>query len=432
MIQDTARQLDDVTRRDFVQRAAQACLGVGLLPAAGLAPALAAPARVTGGGFGRAEHVIYLYMAGGMSHLDTFDPKPESESQGPTEVIKTNADGVQVSEHFAKMAGHMDKVSLVRSLSSTQGAHERGNYFMHTSYTALATIRHPAMGAWALKLGERKNKTLPGNVLIGGGSAHPAAGFLPSRFAPLPIGDPSAGLQHSARPAGVTESQFQRRLRLSQSFDQQFTGRFPHRQVKAYGDLYAQAIRLMKSDDLKAFDLSKENATTKAAYGEDRFAQGVLLARRLVEAGVRFVEVNYNGWDTHNDNFERLPERAVVLDQALAALLSDLKGRGLLDKTLVVVATEFGRTPKINDRQGRDHHPRAFTCVMAGGGVKGGYVHGASDASGFAVAESGVKIPDFNATIAHAMGLPAEEVVNSPSGRPFTVAHKGEPILDLF
>ena len=220
-------------------------------------------------------------------------------------------------------------------------------------------------------------------------------------------------------------------MALSERLDASFRRRYPDKQVKAYADFYDDAVQLMKSKGLKSFELSEEPREVRDRYGNDRFSQGCLLARRLVERGVRFVEVTQSGWDTHQDNFDRMPTLGGTLDSTLATLLEDLRERSMLDSTLVVVATEFGRTPKINDRQGRDHHPRAFSCILAGAGVPGGAVYGSSDEKGFKVAEDGVEIPDFNATIAKIMGLPVEEVVTSPSGRPFTVAHKGKPIKAL-
>lgn len=427
-------QLDESSRRLFLSRAAKTFLGVGIAPAMlGAVPAWAAGAEVAAGGAkAKAKRVIYLFMTGGMSQLDTFDPKPGTEAQGPTEVIATNAHGVQVSQHLALTAKHMDKVALVRSLHSTQGAHDRGQYFMRTSYAPIATTRHPGMGAWLNRLAGKDNATLPGNVLIGNAGGHPSAGFMDSRYAPLPIGNPEEGLKNSSRPRNVAEKDFNRRLELANGFDSAFRQRYPQKQVRAYTAFYVDAVRLMNSADLAAFDIDQEKPETRAAYGEDRFGQGALLARRLVEHGVRFVEVNFSGWDTHQDNFDRIEEQAATLDQALSALLADLSSRGLLEDTLVVVATEFGRTPKINENQGRDHHPRAFTCLMAGGGVKGGYIHGASDVNSYEVAADGVTIPDFNATIAYALGVDHQKSVTSPDGRPFTLADKGQPITDLF
>ena len=430
----TVRDFDDISRRLFVTRAARAFLGVGMVPTlGGIAPmwAVGDESAAAAGRAGSAKRVIYLYMTGGMSHLDTFDPKPGTDAQGPTQVIATNIDGVQVSQHLARTAQHMDKIALVRSLHSKQGAHDRGQYFMRTSYAPIATTRHPGLGAWIARLAARSNAALPGNVLIGNAGGHPGAGIMETRYAPLPIGDPQEGLKNSTPPAGVDEQTFERRLKLANTVDQAFRERYPQRQVRAYTAFYLDAVKLMSSADLKAFDLNLEKPETRSAYGQDRFGQGVLLARRLVEHGVRFVEVNFGGWDTHQDNFDRVEDQAATLDQALSALLEDLSSRGMLKDTLVVLATEFGRTPKINDNDGRDHHPRVFTCLMAGGGVKGGYVHGASDASGYEVASDGVTIPDFNATIAHALGIDTRKTIDSPDGRPFTLADKGSPITAL-
>ena len=426
-------RLDDLSRRDLLVGGAKALLGVSLLnlfaalPAFAGDPEPAAPApRPT------AKNVIYLYMAGGMSHLDTFDPKPGSESQGPTKAIATAADGVLISEYLPKLAPLMKHVAVVRSLTSTQGAHEPGNYLMHTSYAQRGTIRHPALGAWLSFLGGRTNGTLPGNVAIGAGSQHPGAGFLESRFSPLPLGNAAAGLQNSALPAGIDQQRFERRMELRQRLDAGFDGRFDQRQVRAYRDLYEEAVQLMGSKDLAAFDLSKESEDLRDAYGEHNFGQGCLLARRLIEHDVRFVEVQLGGWDTHDDNFERVQTQAGILDTALATLLQDLSARGLLDETLVVVATEFGRSPVINGNKGRDHHPKAFSGLLAGGGIRGGRAWGATDERGHAPAADTVQIPDFNATIGYALGLPIDRVVVAPNGRPFTLADKGVPLAGLF
>ncbi|MFP6600884.1 MAG: DUF1501 domain-containing protein, partial [Pirellulaceae bacterium] len=183
--------------------------------------------------------------------------------------------------------------------------------------------------------------------------------------------------------------------------------------------------------DLKAFDITQEDQKTRDKYGKDKFGQGCLLARRLIERDVRFVEVGYGGWDTHNENFERIPEKVPVLDKALSALIQDLKTRGLLSKTLVVLTSEFGRSPKINERSGRDHHPAAFTTVLAGAGVKQGYVHGASDKIGHGVDKDPVRVQDFNATIAKVVGIDTKKEVFSATRRPFTVADDGEPVAEV-
>lgn len=427
----------DTNRRLFLANAAKTLLGVGAAPAflqgfqgtsqAALGPGLGLPERAN-----PAKSVIYLYMSGGMTHMDTFDPKPGHENQGPVRAITTSADGVQISEYLPRLAARMDKVALIRSMTSTAGAHAQGNYFMHTSYEMRSTIRHPGIGAWLLKFRGQLNENLPGSVCIAGGSrVIGGAGFFESSFEPLAIGDPEAGLRNSEMAPGMTGERFDSRRSLAAELDQDFRERYDLKRVRAYASMYDDAVRIMSSKDLEVFRLARESEETRALYGESAFGQGCLLARRLVERDVRAVEVTLGGWDTHNNNFLSAPEKAGILDQAVSALLTDLDRRGLLEQTLVVVATEFGRTPAINQNEGRDHYPKAFSCLLAGGGVKGGYVHGKTSPGGEEVEENPVKIPDFNSTVAYALGLPLDQVLYSPSKRPFTVAAKGKPVLEL-
>jgi hypothetical protein len=305
---------------------------------------------------------------------------------------------------------------------------------MHTSYTLRGTIKHPSLGSWVVKLGGRIHPELPGFVAINSSPEHTGGGFLGAKFAAAPIGSPDEGLKDSHRASEVTAENFERRLTLADKMNRQFHGKFPNADVKAYEELYREAIALMNSKDLQAFDLSKESQPTRDLYGSSRFAQGCLLARRLVENGVRFVEVELGGWDTHYDNFTGVAGRCQEFDQAYAALITDLEKRGKLEETLVVVATEFGRSPEINTEHqgGRDHHPAAFSCLLAGGGIKGGIKHGTSDASGEKVKDGIVTVQDFNATIAYALSLPYDMVVMSPSKRPFKIADVGKPVTTLF
>lgn len=421
------RQLDEVTRRRFMAYAAKSVLGVSVLPVAG---ALAADSPLKKDA--TAKQVIYLFMSGAMSHLDTFDPKPGSEVQGPTKAIDTKIPGVQVSEHLPNVAKQMNKFTLVRSLSTETGAHQPGRYLMRTSYKEIASIRHPGLGPWIQKLDGKKNPTLPASVMIGNATQHPGAGFLEALYAPVPIGDAATGLQNTQPPKYLEDSMFNRRMSLASQFDSAFQTKYRHREVESYSQLYREAVKLLNSTDLKAFDIGEEPEKLRTAYGDNKLGQGALLARRLVESGVRFVEVDFGNWDDHREVFENLPERALQLDQALTALLDDLESKGMLDETLVVVATEFGRTPNINQNTGRDHHPGAFTCVLAGGGTKGGKVWGASDENAFSVEDSPVTVQDFNATIAYALGLPLDQEIHSKSGRPFVVANHGTPLIGLF
>lgn len=422
--------LDETTRRTFMSHAAKTFLGVSVLPALGK---IARADDALESRKATAKRVIYLYMTGGMSHIDTFDPKPGQETQGPVETIRTNVSDIRISEYLPQMANQMDKVCVINSLTSTQGAHAQGQYFMHTSYFMRGTIKHPDLGAYSSLLLPKLNESLPPNVKIGGNSSGLGGGFLESKYAALPIGDPSAGLQHSSLPARVTEDRFSRRLAKVKQMNEQFLRKHSNKSVRAYAGMYDEAVQLMKSEDLQAFDLSREPESIRQKYGDHKFGQGVLLARRLVEQDVRYVEVDYGGWDTHVDNFTRLGEMTPALDQALAALLSDLHDRGLLQETLVVLATEFGRTPDIvDDRSGRNHYPKAFSCLLAGGGIRGGQTYGSTDKEGREVTEDAVTVPDFNATIAMAMGLPLKSEIYSPTKRPFTVADDGEPLTQLF
>lgn len=436
---DTLKSFDEPSRRTFLEYAARTMLGVSVLPAASAlaaAPAKkdakgAKPAKKAASG-GTAKNVIYLFMTGAMSHLDTFDLKPGKEVQGETKGIKTNVAGMQLSEFLPELAKHTDKLAILRSLYTETGDHEQGRYFMRTSYKQIASIRHPGMGAWAMKLHGRRNKTLPDNVTIAAEARHPGAGFLEPSYSPIPIGDPKAGLQNTKPPKYLTESSFEKRMDLIDSFDQAFRKKYPQKQVAAYTEFYQQATQLMSSDELKAFDIGQEKDEVRAEYGDTRFGQGCLLARRLIENGVRFVEVDYDGWDHHVDVFEKMPNQAAALDKALSALLKDLAAKGLLKETLVAVVTEFGRSPKINQNTGRDHHPGVFSAVLAGGGIKGGRFYGTSDEDGHSPDDDPVAIADFNATMAHALGLPLGQEVFSKEGRPFKVANSGDPITALF
>ncbi|MES2735610.1 MAG: DUF1501 domain-containing protein [Verrucomicrobiota bacterium] len=423
----------EISRRDFAAKTASSLLGVGLLGS-----------YMNGKSYGAfenssklkqvatAKNVIYLYMSGGQSHMDTWDPKEGVETAGPTKPIKTSADGVRISEYLPLSAQQMHHACVINSLTSTQGAHEQGNYMMHTSYDLRGTIRHPAMGAWLNVFQGGGNSTLPNFVFIGNDSRHPGSGFFPAQFSPLYVNNPENGLKNVKLQPGLTEDRFVKRMNLADELDQDFRSTFPHRNVKAYSDMYDNAMSMMKSEDLKAFDLTEEPEELRKAYGKESFGQGCLLARRLVERGVRFVEVSLGGWDTHAANFVRVPELCDTLDKGLATLLQDLNSRGLLKDTLVVLTSEFGRTPDINQNVGRDHYPKAFSAVLAGGGIAGGMTYGKTDKEGREVAENKVQISDFNATIAYALGLPLDQVIYSPSKRPFTIADKGQPITSVF
>lgn len=438
-LHDLIRGTDLATRRSFLSRMAGSLLGVGA--AATFGPSAVARSLLQGPqdpqhplvlGRATAKHVIFLFMRGGMSHIDTLDPKPGKATFGPNTAIQTRADGVLLGQYLPKVAEQMDKACIISSMTSKQGAHAQAQYLMRTSYELRGTIQHPSLGAWCHQMTGRQNPTLPGHVMIGGGADMPGAGFFPPEFQPLPIGSAEDGLQNASLPRGVDVERFQRRLQRLADLDKAFAEKHGQRGVQAYSKAYQEAVGLMRSSDLAAFDLDLESPAMHAAYGDTPFGSGCLLARRLVEHGVRYVEVMSDGWDTHADNFDRLGDLTPAIDQGLAALLADLDARGLLQKTLVVLTSEFGRTPDIDQDQGRNHHPQSFSALLAGGGVRGGQRYGSTDAEGRLVITEPTSIQDLNATIAYACGLPTDHVVTSPSGRPFKVADKGQPVTSIF
>ena len=411
-------------RRAMLGRIARASLGVTVLD--GLTGALQAAERSAPAKGG--VNVIYLMRRGAMSHLDTFDPKPGREEQGETKAIQTKTPGVLFGEHLPKLAGLSERLAVIRSMTTETGAHEQGTYAMRTSYPQLNSIRHPSFGSWALHVQGKPSRDLPGYVLVGNGNEHPGCGFLDPAVTPVPVADPDRGLENTVRPRYLSEKNFERRLALADRIDRDFRQTYEGPQIEAYDQMYKDAVRLLGSVDLEAFDISKESEKTRERYGSTQLGQGCLLARRLIEAGVRCVEVEYGGWDMHREIFEELPEKLGPLDHALAALLEDLADRGLLSSTLVVLATEFGRSPRINENAGRDHHPAVFSCVLAGAGVKGGVVHGASDERGHRPEKDAVTVADFNTTIAAACGLPYDKEFVAPNGRPFKIGGGGKLI----
>lgn len=426
LMKDSHHKSDELSRRRFIANAARSLLGVALLPEVFSSRAFAGQAQAG------AKNIIYLYMDGGMSHIDTWDPK-QGDVAGPTKTISSSAAGIQVSEYLPLTAGQMHHGTVIRSLSSTQGAHEQGNYYMHTSFLMRGTINHPSMGAWLSHFRGPGNPMLPASVYIGNASRHPGAGFFGPEHSPLFVNNPENGLKDIELQKGMTREDHAARMRLAGDLDAGFVRSFgTQRNVQAHTNAYEGAYRMMASKDIVAFDLTQESDSMRDAYGRSPFGQGCLLARRLVEKGLRCVEVSLHGWDTHSNNFVGTPDLCKELDHGLAGLVNDLHQRGMLKETLVVVTTEFGRSPKINPALGRDHYPKAFSAAMFGGGVKGGAVYGSTNKTGEEVIENEIKVPDFNATIGYALGLPLDEVVIAPSGRPFKLADKGKPVTAIF
>ncbi len=416
--------LATTTRREFVERCAATSFGLSILPTAHLVATESTDQTPTG--FGKAKSVIWLMLGGGLSHIDSLDPK-QGKSKGPAAAINTSAD-FQVTEFFPKFASVADRVCVIRSMEAKIGVHKPAQYFMRTAYESRGTILHPNLGAWGSHYLGRSSRTLPSSVCVNRRSDQ-GNGFFPSSYAPLAIGDPSQGINDVESIGG--KSVAAKRLTLLNGLDADFRKKFHDKGVNAYNGFYDDALALMKSKELQAFDLSEEPEEQRAAYGENSFGQGCLLARRLVDSGVRFVEVKQDGWDHHKALADEMGEVAPVFDQAFTTLITDLQQRGMLDSTLVVVATEFGRKPSFNG-DGRSHHPICFSTVLAGGGAKAGFVYGKSDDDGYYVDEDAVSVGAFHASIAFAAGMDISKPAISPSGRPMTVGDGEKPVLELF
>jgi hypothetical protein len=410
-----------LNRRRFVEQCALGAFGLSIFPR--LASAQEA---IRGKGFGKAKRIIFLQVKGGMSHIDTFDPKT-GPTKGPGEAISTKAD-FQVTEYLPKTAKVADRISIIRSMTAKVGVHGPAQYFLRTAFTQRNTIKHPNLGAWAQHYLGQSHDTLPSSACINTDPKY-GNGFFPTSYSPIPIFDPETGLQNIETRGGSVA--LKKRLALSENLSAFFSARYPDANVKAYREFYDNTLRLLRSKDLEAFDLSKESGPMREKYGMSKFGQGCLLARRLSETGVRFIEVASTGWDMHNNLKAEMEDLSPSFDQAYAALISDLDDRGMLDDTLVVLATEFGRKPEYNGN-GRGHYPICFSSVLAGGGVKRGFVYGSSDKEG-AYPENPVTVHDLHATIGWAAGLPLKEEAFSSTGRPFLVGgSRAKPVSELF
>jgi hypothetical protein len=341
--------------------------------------------------------------------------------------------GLQISEHFPKFARMMNHAAVLRGMSTNEGAHGRAKYYIHTGYKeGQGGLTYPSLGSLVSAEIGRPDAPMPNYVAIGARSY--GAGFLGVRHAPVIVARPDRGVEN-IKPI-VNNSHFQDRLGMLQEMESAFYREYKAEASADHKTTYQRAVTLMRSKEAKAFDLSLEPASSRAGYGSSRFGDGCLLARRLIEAGVSFVEVTVGGWDTHQNNFERVKQLSQECDPAMAALVHDLKQRGLLDSTLIVWMGEFGRTPRINqrgDKPGRDHYPRAWSSVMIGGGIKGGQVVGKTDKEGAAVVERPISALDFLATVCEVLGINWKKQNNTPIGRPIRIVDKGaNPIKELF
>jgi hypothetical protein len=419
-------RLADLQRREFLRLSALGAFAPSL--SGWLAP-LAAHAAQT-----KAKHksCILLWMDGGPTHKDTFDLKPGTANGGEFKPISTSVPGIQISEHFPKLAKLMNHGAILRGMSTPEGAHGRAKYYMHTGYReGVGGLTYPSIGAHVSKELGNPDFPLPNFVTIGNRSY--GSGFLGPKHQPINVTDAARGVE--SLKSLVSDGQFERRVGLLEEMEAGFFKEYQGSAINDHHTTYQRAVRMMHSKEVQAFDLAREPASGKAPYGSHKFGEGCLLARRLVETGVPFVEVTLGGWDTHQNNFERVKELSTIVDTAMSALINDLKVRGLLDSTLIIWMGEFGRTPKINSRgakPGRDHYPKAWSTVLMGGGIKGGQVIGKTDAEGATVVERQTSALDFLATVCKIIGIDHNKQNDSPIGRPIRIVDKGaKPLNEL-
>jgi uncharacterized protein (DUF1501 family) len=428
---------DGLSRRDWLKLAAAGVVGYST---SGWLKVLADDAAKNPQ---RKRSCILLWMSGGPSQLDTFDLKPGHANGGPFKPIDTSVPGIQISEHFPQLAKLAEHLAIVRSMNSKEGDHGRATYFLRTGYLPQGPVQYPPLGALVSnELGD-DNSELPNFVSVApfrvlNQNAF-GSGFLGPRRAPLVVGesglapvqqpqnnaDRALKVQDLAPPAEVSKDQADARIALLQQVQSDFLAQHPDAPALSHQSAYERAVRLMKSAAAKAFDLEDEKAAVRDRYGRNLFGQGCLLARRLVERQVPFVEVTLNGWDTHGNNANQVRSLSQIVDPAWARLMTDLKERGLLETTLIVWMGEFGRTPKFGRPDGRDHWPNSFSAVLSGGGIKGGQVIGDTGPDGAAIKERPVTVPEFLATICEALGIDHQKQNVSNVGRPIRIVAPG-------
>jgi hypothetical protein len=377
---------------------------------------------------------ILLWMSGGPSHLDTFDLKPDASDRvrGEFRPIETSVPGIQISEHFPKFSRLMEHAALLRSMSTLESDHQLATYHLHTGYQKRAGgVAFPSLGAIVSRELGRRDFPLPNFVCLGAGPRHATrSGLLGPDFQPLDVLDPERGTDNLKPLVGADEFARQHALlaRLNASFQESYRSEA----AQAHTSALSRAVQLMMADQRQAFDLSDESEAVRDRYGRGSFGQGCLMARRLMESGVRFVEVFLGdgvGWDTHRDNFPRTKALSTEADAGMAALLEDLQARGRLDSTLVIWMGEFGRSPQITSGGGRNHWARAWSTVLAGGGIRGGQVVGRTDRDGAEVLDRPISVTDFLATVCTILGIDYKRQ-NRAQGveRPIPIVDTTKPI----
>jgi hypothetical protein len=387
---------------------------------------------------GVAKGVIQIVLPGGMAHQESWDPKPEAplEYRGPYGVAKTRLPGVVFSENFQQLAQAADRLTVVRSIAGKEADHGRASYAMYTGYRKSPAVEHPSLGAVVShELGSRKN--MPPYVAVPNATEYAGTGYLGSQFGPFGIGSDPGRPNYQVRdlllPAGVDDERFGKRQRIRGVVDAHFRDQAGKAEaLGAMDQFYQRAYAMISSPAAReAFDIQKESAATREKYGPSEAGPRFLLARRLIEAGVRFVTVSYGGWDHHAGIENAMRRQAPGLDRALAALVRDLDERGLLGSTLVLVTSEFGRTPKINASAGRDHYPRVYSVALAGGGFRRGLVYGSSNSTASEPEENPVRIEDVLTTVYHQIGINADKELMAPGARPIEIIDGGQVLKEL-
>jgi hypothetical protein len=452
MSRSASRWHPELSRRDLLKLSAAGVIGYSM---SGWLEVMAQHAATDPN---RRKSCILLWMNGGPSQMDTFDLKPGHANGGEFREIQTSVPGVRISEHLPKIARNMQDIAIIRSMSTREGDHGRGTFLMRTGYLPQGPIQYPSLGALVSKELGSDQKPLPNFVSIAPYRIFsPSAfgpGFLGPQYAPLLVADngnqfvvqnnnnyeQSLRVQDLQPPDGVSREQADARIALLEDMERDFVSRNPGMSPSSHQTAYDRAVRLMRTAAQAAFNLEEEPSRLRDQYGRNQFGQSCLLARRLVERSVPFVEVtlgginqNNLGWDTHNQNFQAVRQLSEVLDPAWGTLMEDLRSRGLLDNTLIVWMGEFGRTPRINPQRGRDHYPNAWTTVLAGGGINGGQAYGRTSPDGTTVeADRPTSVGDFIATIARALGIDHTLQNMSNVQRPIRFAELGsQPITAI-
>lgn len=422
-----------LNRRNFLHVGAVGALGLTLDQYLRLQAADPAPAKKP-----KAESCIHIFMPGGQAHQESWDPKPFApvEYRGQMGTVQTKLEGVVFNECLPKTAALADKITVARAMTHGEAAHERGTHNMFTGYRPSPALTFPSMGSViSHELGVRNN--LPPYVAVPSMPTNFAgSGYLSSSYAPFSLGsDPaSAGfrVQDLSLPGGVTPDRFATRRSMLDAVNAHFAGKEKSDNLDAMDSFYQRAYGLISSEKARAaFDIDKEDKKLRDDYGRNAAGQRLLMARRLVESGVRFVTLTYGGWDLHGNIADGTKSQLPAFDQAFAALLTDLQTRGLLDSTLIMISSEFGRTPKINGTAGRDHWPKVFSVVLAGGGIKKGSIYGKSDATASEPDEDALTVEDLAHTVYHCLGIDATKKLMSPGNRPIDIVREGKTRKDL-